>query len=198
MPKREGRVRALLLRVFFPNALLCGKRVFGHTSARLVHWRSPAFSTNVCWLLLNPAPCLFHVWQPDSQRISGQEGHKMSNFCKSPAQRDSRTASEAESWGQDKRGPTLAPGWARDWGSGPCLRRAAKQEGLTTRVQLLVYEQWLCFCLVADPAALTVESGTTCCHKAVEAKNRGTCLDVTNLLCHPWQRFTQEVWQRSQ
>lgn len=126
-----------------------------------------------------------------------RQGHKTSNFCKSPAQQDSRAASEAESWGQDKRGLTLAAGWARGWGSGPCLRRAAKQEGLTTRVHLLVYEQRLCLCVVADPAVLTVVSGTTRCHKAVEAKKRGTCLDVTNLLCHPWQRFAQEVWQWS-
>lgn len=134
----------------------------------------------------------------DSQTVSAwadRRGTKRATF--SSPRLNGTVELQVRQRAEDKRGPTLAAGWARGWGSGPCLRRAAKQEGLTTRIQLLVYEQRLCFCLVADPAALTVVSGTTCCHKAVEAKNRGTCLDVTNLLCHPWQRFTQEVWQWS-
>lgn len=101
----------------------------------------------------------------DSQLVStlvDRQGHKVSNFCKSPAQQDRSTASEAESWGQGektKRGPTLAAGWVRGRGSGPCQGGAAKQEGLTTQVQLLFYKQRLCLCSVADPAALTVVSG---------------------------------------
>lgn len=61
MPKKEGRARALLLGVLFPNTFLYRK--FGLTSARLMHLRNPAFSTDVCCLFLKPAPHLFHVCQ---------------------------------------------------------------------------------------------------------------------------------------
>lgn len=61
MPKKEGRARALLLGVLFPNTFLYGK--FSLTSARLMHLRNPAFSTDVCCLLLKPALPHFHVCQ---------------------------------------------------------------------------------------------------------------------------------------
>lgn len=51
----------LLLGVLSPNMFLYGK--FGLTSARLMHLRNPAFSTDLCGLLLKQAPHLFHLCQ---------------------------------------------------------------------------------------------------------------------------------------
>lgn len=61
MPKKEGRARALLFGVLFPNMFLYGK--VGLTSARQMHLKNPVFSTDFCCLLLKPAPHLFHLCQ---------------------------------------------------------------------------------------------------------------------------------------
>lgn len=51
MLKNEGRDRALLLGVLFPNTSCMENLV----SVRLMHLRNPAFSTDLCCLLLKPA-----------------------------------------------------------------------------------------------------------------------------------------------
>jgi len=100
VPKREGRVRALLLRVRFQNAFLYGKMGLQGYLCQADALGEPG-SKHKRWLTVtgpstSPLPCV--------TALSGQaRGTKRVTFCKPLDQQDRRTASEAESWGQDEK-----------------------------------------------------------------------------------------------
>lgn len=79
---KSWRVSALLLRVFFPDAswMESGSSVLPLPDC--CTWRTQL--SDVCQLLLNPAPHLFHVWQPAGQHISGQAGAQSERLLQVP------------------------------------------------------------------------------------------------------------------